>query len=486
MASVQRRLLIGFVLLAVLFFSYIVPITAQDETASAFKNVLSEQALLTQIRQAAYPLSGAADDYQSLLDSIGDSQIVLIGEASHGTHEFYQARAQITEKLITEKGFTAVAVEADWPAAYRVNRYVHGATGDKTSEAALGNFEGYPTWMWRNVDVVNFIGWLRTHNDQLPAGAAKAGFYGLDFYSLYESIDEVIAYIEAVDPVAARFAQSSARYGCFKAYSEPEVYGEAASTQPEKSCKDAAAAELNDLQSHAARYVDYRDPSSVEMFFHAEQNARVVKDGEAYYRSMYDPIVSSWNIRDTHMAATVDTLIEHLKQGQAKIVIWAHNSHLGNASATDATERGEFNVGQLVREKYGQQVYGIGFSTYTGSVTASTDWGGAPEHKSLNPGLSGSYEALFHQVQIPCFMVTLRGDNATAAGLREQRLERAVGVIYRPDTELWSHYFHARLADQFDALIYFDQTRGVVPLEQGDQWKPRQQFDSPSACQPVF
>jgi erythromycin esterase-like protein len=487
MALVQRRLLIGFVLL-VLFFGYGLPLAAQSETATASENDQAEQTLLANIRQAVSPLSGPADEYRSLLESVDDAKIVLIGEASHGTHEFYQARAQITEKLITEKGFTAVAVEADWPAAYRVNRYVRGTSVDKTPEAALSDFAGYPTWMWRNTDVLNFVGWLRTHNDQLPASAAKAGFYGLDFYSLYDSIDEVIAYLDVVDPVAAHLAQSSTRYGCFKAYSEPDVYGQAASSHPERSCQAAATAQLDDLQSHAAGYVNSNDPSSVEMYFHAVQNARVVKDAENYYRSMFDAGVSSWNLRDTHMAATVDALLEHLErqQGQAKIVVWAHNSHLGNASATEVSEQGEFNIGQLVREKYGNQVFGIGFSTYTGSVTASTDWGGDPEHKSLNPGLPGSYEHLFHQVQIPCFLINLRGDNTVAAGLREQRLERAVGVIYRPESERWSHYFYARLADQFDAVIYFDQTQGVVPLEPGKQWTARQQPDLSLSCQLVL
>ncbi len=420
--------------------------------------------LLRVVRQAAHTLRGAATDYDPLLDLIGDARFVLLGEASHGTHDFYDQRAQITKRLIEEKGFTAVAVEADWPDAYRVNRYVRGTTDDADSEEALSGFKRFPTWMWRNADVLDFVGWLREHNDAVGS-ATKVGFYGLDLYSLHASMEAVLAYLRKVDPGAARRALY--RYSCFDHFGEDtQAYGYAASFGLAESCEQEVLRQLIELQQRAAAYASRDGRVADDEFFFAEQNARLVKNAEEYYRSMFWGRVESWNRRDTHMAETLDALASYLGSHgpKAKIAVWEHNSHLGDARATEIGDAGEFNVGQLVRERYGGESVLVGFTTHHGTVTAATDWDAPAERKRVRPGLPGSYEALFHEVDIPRFMLDLR-DGAARRILREPRLERAIGVIYRPETERASHYFHARLSDQFDAVLHFDETRAVEPLE---------------------
>lgn len=420
--------------------------------------------LIRTVRDSAYALSGAPKDYDSLMDLIGDARFVLLGEASHGTHDFYGQRAQITRRLIEEKNFAAVAVEADWPDAYRVNRYVRGSTDDADSEEALSGFKRFPTWMWRNADVLDFVGWLRGHNDLSPS--AKVGFYGLDLYSLHASIEAVLAYLRKVDPEAARRALY--RYSCFDHFGEDtQAYGYAASFGLADSCEQEVLGQLIELRQRAASYAGRDGRVADDEFFFAEQNARLVKNAEEYYRSMFRGHIESWNRRDTHMAETLDALAAHLgsRGPKAKIVVWEHNSHLGDARATDSGDAGQFNVGQLVRERYGDESVLVGFTTHHGTVTAASDWDAPAERKRVRPGLPGSYEALFHDVDIPRFMLDLRGDRALAKTLREPRLERAIGVIYRPETERASHYFHARLADQFDAVLHFDETRAVEPLE---------------------
>ena len=446
--------------------------------------------LATAVRDAAHPLTGAATDYDPLLDLIGDARFVLIGEASHGTHEFYRQRALITRRLIAERGFTAVAVEADWPDAYHVNRFVR-ATGDAASAIdSLAAFRRFPTWMWRNADVLDFLGWLRAHNDALPSDTPKVGFYGLDLYSLYSSIEAVLGYLDQVNPQAAQ--QARQRYACFEQFgTDPQRYGYATSFGSAESCADEVVNQLLEFQRRTAELMRRDGRLAEDEFFFAEQNARLVKNAEEYYRSMFRGH-ESWNLRDTHMAETLDALITHLsrQERRAKVVVWAHNSHLGDARATEMGERGELNVGQLVRQRYGRSSFSIGFSTYTGTVTAASDWGAPAERKRVRPALPNSYEALFHAVATSTarteravgapaaaverqrnFLLLLRDAGAIAEQLRAPRLERAIGVIYLPETERWSHYFHARLANQFDAVIHIDETRAVEPLERMAHWE---------------
>jgi erythromycin esterase-like protein len=431
----------------------------------------STPTLAEAIRRAAHPLAGHAGDYDALLELVGDARVVLLGEASHGTHEFYHERARITRRLIEEKGFTTVAVEADWPDAYRVNRFVRGVGDDASASDALGGFRRFPTWMWRNTDVLDFVAWLREYNGALPSGAARVGFYGLDLYSLFGSIEAVIRYLDDVDPEAGQRARQ--RYSCFDHFGEDsQAYGYAAELGVTPSCEDAAVQQLIDLQRRAGELAGRDGRIPEDEFFFAEQNARLVRNAEEYYRSMFRGRVSSWNLRDRHMAETLDALVRHFqaKGEAAKVVVWEHNSHIGDARATEMGDQGEWNVGQLARERYGDSAVLVGFTTHSGTVTAASDWDAPTERKRVRPGMTGSYEALFHGVGIPDFLLPLRGDPDLADALRPARLERAIGVIYRPETERLSHYFNANLADQFDAVIHLDRTRAVEPLEPTEEW----------------
>jgi len=430
---------------------------------------LSHDVLTKALRAAVHPLRGAADDYDPLLELIGDARFVLIGEASHGTHEFYRERAQITKRLIREKGFNAVAVEADWPDAYRVNRYVRGRGKDAEAIDALVGFQRFPTWMWRNADVLDFIGWLRDHNDALRPGMPKVGFYGLDLYSLHASMEAVIAYLDKVDPEAA--ARARHRYACFDLYGDdPQAYGYAAALQLGQTCENEVITQLIDLRRHAAEYAMRDGRIAEDDYFFTEVNARLVRNAEHYYRTMYLGEVSSWNLRDRHMAETLDALVDffHRNGPAAKVVVWEHNSHLGDARATQMGVRGEWNVGQLVRQQYGRDAVLVGCTTYDGTVTAASNWDAPAERKRVRPALPGSYEALFHDAGPERFLLTLHDDRVP--GLDQPRLERAIGVIYRPDTERASHYFHASLPAQFDAVLHFDRTRAVEPLERTAAW----------------
>ena len=428
--------------------------------------------LTSAVRETAHALTGATTDYDPLMQLIGDARFVLLGEATHGTHEFYWARAAITKRLITEKGFVAVAVEADWPDAYRVNRYVRGINDDATARDALAGFKRFPIWMWRNTDVLEFIEWLRTYNTSLPLDTRKTGFYGLDLYSLYASIEAVVSYLEKVDPEAAQRARY--RYSCFEHYGEDaQAYGYAAGFNLSKSCEDEVVDQLIELQQHIAEYAKHDGRVAEDEFFYAEQNARLAKDAEEYYRTMFSGRVSSWNLRDRHMASTLEALVAHLERegGGTKVVVWAHNSHVGDARATSMGSEGELNVGQLVRERHGREAVLVGFSTYTGTVTAASDWGAPMERKRVRPALPGSYEALFYQTGLSNFLLPVRHDSKAAKALRGPRLERAMGVIYLPQTEHISHYFHARLPEQFDAVLHFDATRAIEPLDRTTQWE---------------
>jgi erythromycin esterase-like protein len=422
---------------------------------------------LATLRAAAHPLTGDTRDYDPLLDLVGDARFVLLGEATHGTHEFYAERARITRRLVEEKGFHAVAVEADWPDAYRVNRYVRGRGADRDANAALAGFERFPNWMWRNTDVHDLVGWLRDHN--ATTAARRVGFYGLDLYSLFISIEEVLRYLESVDPAAAR--QARERYACFDQYAEDsQHYGYTASLDLSASCEQGVVDQLHQLQQRAGAAMA-RDGEE-EALFYARQNARLVKNAEEYYRTMFQGRISSWNLRDSHMADTLDALSDHLAQdGQpAKIVVWAHNSHIGDARATEMGALGEWTLGELARKRHGDAVRLIGFFTYDGLVTAASDWDAPAEHKRVRPGLQGSYEELLHNVGIPRFLLALRAEGAVRDVMSTRRLERAIGVIYQPRTERHSHYFSARMAEQFDAVIHIDRTTAVQPLDAGGGW----------------
>jgi erythromycin esterase-like protein len=418
----------------------------------------------------AHPLIGSADDYDPLLELIGDGRVVLLGEASHGTHEFYRERALITRRLIEEKGFTGIAVEADWPDAYRVNRYVRGAREDADAEEALRGFQRFPTWMWRNAEVLDFVGWLRAHNETRgPADAV--GFYGLDLYSLYASIAEVIAYLERIDPPAAERARE--RYACFEQFGgESQEYGRSVSLGISEPCRRGVTEQLLELHRDSVSYLRRDGLAAEDDQFHAEQNARLIASAEEYYRTMFSSGISSWNLRDRHMADTLRRLLLHLERHgeRAKLVVWAHNSHIGDARRTEMCDRGELNLGQLVRSHPPDGATLVGFTTFSGTVTAASAWDAPAERKRVRPALPESYEALFHRLEEPRFLLPLRGTKA-GLSLWEPRLERAIGVIYRPETERQSHYFAAQLPFQFDAVIHIDETRAVEPLERTAGWE---------------
>ena len=423
-------------------------------------------AALDAVQRHAVPLARSADHDSALIDLLASARFALLGEASHGSDDFYRERAAITRRLILERGLDAVAVEADWPDAYRVDRYVRGLGDDAEGADALSDFKRFPAWMWRNSVVLEFIEWLREHN----AGRApdkRVGFYGLDLYSLFTSIEAVLAYLDRTDPEAAQRARH--RYACFERFAgDSQAYGYAARFEIDASCEKAVVAQLRDMVARAGAVSRGLADDDGDASFHAAQNARLVRNAEEYYRSMFSSRVSSWNLRDRHMAETLAELDSHLSRRRgrpARFAVWAHNSHLGDARATEMGESGELNLGQLVRERHGVAAALVGFSTYQGTVTAARDWDMPPETKQVRPGLEGSYEALFHRVDSARFRLILRGNAGLAEALAAPRLQRAIGVIYRPETERQSHYFHARLPRQFDALVHLDATRALVPLD---------------------
>ncbi|AVP57589.1 erythromycin esterase family protein [Pulveribacter suum] len=409
-----------------------------------------------------------ADTAPGLLELIGDARFVLIGEASHGTHEFYLERARLTRRLITEHGCTAVVAEADWPDALRVDRYVRGRSDDVDAEAALAGFERFPTWMWRNTVMREFVEWLREHNRSAPA-SRQVGFFGMDLYSMYASIRAVVAHLQQVDPQAA--ARARARYGCLdhRGGEDSQAYGYAAAFGAVPSCEDQAIEQLLEMNRRTGATLGTdRDEA-----FYAQQNARLVRNAEEYYRTLFRGRVSSWNLRDTHMVQTLAALDKHLHttRGAApRMAVWAHNSHLGDASATEMGQQGEWNVGQLVRERWGRESVAIGLSTYHGSVTAASEWDGPAERKRVRDGLPGSFEQLFHDSGMARLWLPLRDQPQVAQLLQRERLQRAIGVIYQPDTERHSHYFHTRLPGQFDALLHIDRTHALQPLVPERRW----------------
>lgn len=428
-------------------------IPAREWTAAA--PAATARALANRIATACAPFDRIESaELGALLDRIGDARVVLLGEATHGTSEFYRMRARITRELVEQRGFTIVAGEADWPDAARIDHYVRQRERPAPDWIA---FTRFPTWMWRNEEMRALVDWLYEHNRNLPA-AQRAGFYALDLYSLHTSIAAVLAYLDNVDPATAAIARR--RYGCLTPWeSDPATYGYAALTERYRSCESDVVRMLQELLDSRMRYLH----ADGERYFDVVQNARLVEQAERYYRVMYYGGPESWNLRDTHMFQTLRRVLQ-ARGADSKAVIWAHNSHLGDASATEMGARGEINVGQLCREELGDAVYSIGFGTDHGTVAAASDWGAAMEIKQVRPADPRSYEWLCHTAGIPGFLLGLRPDGELREGLMEPRLERAIGVIYRPETELASHYFTARLPRQFDEYIWFDESSAVHPL----------------------
>lgn len=432
---------------------------------------MTDHALIAALQREARPLE-TAEDFDYLLDCIGNASIVLLGEATHGTREFYRLRADISKRLIVDKGFDAIAVEADWPDALRVSRFVQHASDDTTAEQALSGFKRFPQWMWRNHEIVELVTWLRLHNAHVASPARRCGFYGLDLYSLQQSMHAVIAYLAQADPEAA--ARARERYACMNAFaSDPQRYGYATNFGMTPDCEQAVLRQLVEMNHAAASHL--RHGVVPDELFYAQQNARVTRNAEVYYRAMFRGRDESWNIRDSHMAETLQALREHIQRASgrpARVVVWAHNSHLGDARATEVGEQGQLNLGQLVRERYlPEDTFVLGFTTHAGSVTAASDWDGAAELKPIVPSRPDSVEHVLHQVGIPAFLLPLRGHNSALARCDSRLLERAIGVIYRPDTERYSHYFYADAARQFDALIHVDRSSALRPLEKSALWK---------------
>jgi erythromycin esterase-like protein len=424
----------------------------------------NDDTLVQGLRRHLRALDGSPRQHDPLLQLVGEARFALLGEASHGTHEFYLERAEITKRLIREKGFTAVAVEADWPDAWRVNRYVRGLGTDGDAQAALSGFKRFPSWMWRNTVVRDFVQWLREHNAGRPR-AQQVGFYGIDLYSLFGSVQAVLEYLDRTDPESARRAR--ARYACFDhAKEDSQAYGYAASFGLAPHCENEVLQQLREMNRRAGDCGPDGGPECDEVFY-AQQNARLVRNAEMYYRTMFQGRVSSWNLRDQHMVETLQALDRHLGDGGAtpRIAVWAHNSHLGDASATEMGDGGEWNVGQLVREKYPGEAVLVGFSTHRGWVTAASQWDDPPERKRVREGLSGSWEDVLHRTGTGRFLLPLKEDAALRELVQARRLQRAIGVIYRPETERQSHYFHTRLGEQFDALIHLDETTALQPLD---------------------
>jgi erythromycin esterase-like protein len=428
-----------------------------------------DRTLIDAARAQAHPIHDEdLSCYDPLLQSIGDARIVMIGEASHGTHEFYRERARLTTRLIREMGFSFVAIEGDWPEAYGVHRYVSGAEG--TAREAMDAFNVFPTWMWGNVDALHFVEWLRHYNDSLPSGERKVGFYGLDLYSLRASMTKVVEYLETVDPETAELARR--RYACFDPFGNKDTYAFSVGLGMAESCQEQAVAMLRDLQEKRNQYVQVA-PDDAQ--FVAEMSALAARDGEEYYRSMYRSDVSSWNLRDRHMVRTLSSLLDHLGP-DTKAVLWEHNTHIGDFRAT-ADADGMVNVGQLVRERYPGQSVAIGFGSHEGTVTAARAWGERPEHMQVPPAQSGSYDACFHAINRDRFFLLLRearerGEGEPFTGWRGQR---AIGVVYQPEYER-GNYVPTRLADRYDAYIHIDRTRAVKPLAIEPTWtEPLQQ-----------
>jgi protein-L-isoaspartate(D-aspartate) O-methyltransferase len=408
------------------------------------------------VADACEPFSDIdAADLTPLLERIGDARVVLLGECTHGTSEFYRMRARITRELVLRKGFTIVAAEADWPDAARIDRFIRHVDRPAPDWTAFARF---PTWMWRNRETRELVDWLREHNRGLPA-AGRIAFYGLDLYSLFTSIGAVLDYLDDVDPETAAVARR--RYGCLSPWeTDPATYGYAALTQRYQSCENDVVRMLQDLLAARLKLSE----ADGDRYFDAVQNARIVEQAERYYRLMYYGGPASWNHRDTHMFDTLNRVLE-AHGASSRAVVWAHNSHVGDASATELGARGEINIGELARRGFGRSAYAVGFGTDHGTVAAASNWDEPMQIKTVRPAHEHSYERICHDSGVACFLLGLRNPGALREALLEQRLERAIGVIYRPETEMASHYFAAHLPSQFDEYVWFDESSAIHPLD---------------------
>ncbi len=399
----------------------------------------------------------AEANLDGLLGRIGDARIVLLGEATHGTAEFYNMRARITQELIKRKNFDIIAVEADWPDASSIDHFIKNTPG----EYKEGNpFSRFPTWLWANKQFFNFIQWLRQHNKQIKAHEHHVSFYGLDLYSMHTSIAAVLNYLDRVDPDTAQIARK--RYGCLTPWEQDsETYGAVAIQESFKNCEDEVTSILQELMNKRLEYAS----KDGHRFLDAVQNARLISNAERYYRTLYYGSRRSWNLRDNHMFETIESIL-NFHGPKSRAVVWEHNSHVGDASATEMGAKGELNVGKLCREKYGEQVYIIGFGTDHGTVAAASEWGGEMEIKKVRPAHINSYERLCHESESESFLLPLNdSESQVYKQMLNSRLERAIGVIYRPETEIQSHYFYASLPKQFDEYIWFEETSAVEPIE---------------------
>ncbi len=425
-----------------------------------------DEAVIASLRDAAedLPAPEHADMFGAVFERFGDASVVLLGEASHGTSEFYRARAAISRQLIRNCGFNIVAIEADWPDANQIDRLVRHRGPEPSQEKAFARF---PSWMWRNLEVVEFAEWLRQENLHRPE-KDRIEFRGLDVYSLGTSIAAVLRYLDAVDPDAAKTARK--RYGCLTPWQDdPARYGHRAAMGGD-TCEDAATEQLLDLLHKRLEYL----ASDGEAFFNAAQNARIVRAAEQYYRVMYQGSRESWNLRDRHMFETLKAVIDH-RGSKAKAIVWAHNSHIGNAAATSMGWEGEFNIGELCRTAFGEHMVSIGFGTDRGTVAAASDWEMPMEVKEVLPAREDSYEHLFRRSGHARSLTDWRDPGRVALRdvLSDARLQRAIGVVYRPETELLSHYFQSVLSEQFDAYVWFETTHAITPLSaKAAQGKP--------------
>jgi erythromycin esterase-like protein len=424
----------------------------------------ADEALIEAVRAEAHPLRGAASDYDPLVELAADARFVLLGENTHGTREFYQERARITLRLTGQEEFTAIAVEGDWYPAQQVNRYLMGESNGTAAQTLTGAFNRFPRWMWANQEFAGLAETLRQRNAQLPRNE-RVAFYGLDLQShVYESLDAVVAYLEETDPVAADTARR--RYLCFTRHGRDMVaYAQAAAERASLSCADEARTQWEELQ---ARYeaATPADAAAFDALFHALQNARVVYDAESFYLATVRGGVEGWNLRDRHMARTLEAIVEHQRRmgRAAKVVVWAHNTHVGDARATDALSAGQLSLGQLLRQAHGDDAVLVGFTTHDGTVTAAEAWGQEPRTRTLAPALAGSYAGLFQAAGAGDFLLVVRGNDALSVPLARERLQRAVGVVYDARNEREAHYFGARLAAQFDAVVFLGATLAVRPL----------------------
>ncbi len=407
------------------------------------------------IRRSARPLTKSAD-LDPLLDRIGDARFVLLGEATHGTSEFYTWRAELSKRLILERGFRFIAVEGDWPDCYRVNRYIKGipdSGGD--AESVLHAFERWPTWMWANREIVSLAEWLRHHNERV-SDARKVGFYGLDVYSLWDSMRAVTAYLTRIDPSLAAAARRA--YNCFEPYAEDvQEYARATALVP-TSCEDEAVSVLRALRTNATSFRE----DGREGYFDAEQNALVARNAERYYRTMIRGGPASWNVRDHHMVETLDRLVEH-HGPTAKAIVWEHNTHIGDARFTDMARAGMVNVGQLVRESRGDgDTVLVGFGTHRGTVIAADEWGAPMERMRVPAARNDSFEHAVHDAAVGDALFVF--GNVDFSGLDQPVAHRAIGVVYDPDHERWGNYVPTIIPHRYDAFLYIDETRAVDPL----------------------